>query len=191
MNPLGTAKRSPNKNTRYSTHVPVLEHCVKMSSIPFTHVIEHGMGLASTPMLHAIESVTKILSFENDVKWQQCNTCNESSNSRLRHIIASSDRFLSLLRDHIEPETTLGLVDGRPGDERIFVLQALQVLGVPYIVEHDAEAWPEDVIKSRCEISIANGYQVLQYVGLNPETLLYTKFDVDDVNDYVQLIPTP
>ncbi len=191
MNPLGTAKRSPHKNTRYSTHVPVLEHCVRMSSIPFTHVVEHGMGLASTPMLHAIESVTKILSFENDMKWQRCSTCIESPNPRLQHIIASSDEFLSLLRHFVVPATTLGLVDGRPGDERIFILQALQVLGVPYIVEHDAEAWPEDVIKSRCEISVDHGYQVLQYVRLNPETLLYTRFDIANDSDYVRLIPTP
>lgn len=188
-NARGVAQRSPMKTVRVGTHVPVLKMCIDASNEQIMHVVEHGMGLASTQYFHSLRGVTRLLSFENDPKWQRCIHCEQSTSderlSQIEHIIVpfaattddaaklGVDTFQTLVSKHIVPTNSLALVDG-PHVERIKVLCTLLGYGVPYIVEHDAESLPLDELDERLNLCRVHGYTALQYVALNPETMLYT-----------------
>lgn len=170
-NTRGNALRSTNKAVRVATHEPVLEMCIR--TLGPTYAIEHGMGISSTPLFHRIFGIKIILSFENDVRWQSCRCCPQQN---VTHEIipwtSSIDLDERIVRLKIDPNYTIAIVDG-PGLERPVVLNALQALHVPFIVEHDAETFQREEINTRMKTCQQNGYAAYQYVNQNPETALY------------------
>jgi hypothetical protein len=173
-NQRGHALRDPNKKIRVGTHINVLESCIKQSSQKIQHIFEHGMGLASTSFFHNIPEIKSITSLEDDLNWQTCNDCNNKNGSNVEHkiITFSTENLLnSILNKH---NWNLALVDG-PHLQRVQIIEFLQNLQVEYIVEHDAEALSKFELETRCKISENNKYNIQQYVGLNPETIVYSK----------------
>lgn len=185
-NTRGTARRSDDKHVRVATHIPALN--VACSVIAPTHVVEHGMGYGSTPHFHSIDTVTHILSFENDERWRECNCCIEGSATK-HVIIEYSDSNFSEQAKDFPIDKTIALIDGE-AKERPRALSISMQLGVPWIVEHDAECFTDDDLKVRLGFCKSLGYTAYQHVALNPESVVYVRGsdrpDALSEVDYVQ-----
>jgi hypothetical protein len=183
-NKKGVKERHELKDVRVATHVPVLEKSIRLMGGDI-HVVEHGMGKSSTPYFHSRSEVKTITSFEDDKNWMRCETCektNVKSNHQIHQFI-SKDNFYSVL-SKINQLRSIVLVDG-PQFQRIEALEVSQKLGFQFIIEHDAESLSKEDMTSRLDISKRFNYHTYQYVGLNPETLLYCKNVIEDA-DYVR-----
>lgn len=176
------ALRHPDKKVRVSTHKPVLEIVLSDQRTKIETVVEHGMGIASTPYFHSVENISTLISFEDDPNWMSCKTCLDG-NSKVKHEIISFTSVDTLYERISNPSQTLALIDG-PHKQRIMMINMLQAINVPYIVEHDSESLPVDELNERLNISSSNKYFVYQYVKLNPETMLYTKHQFNNPDLY-------
>ena len=176
------APRHPDKKVRVSTHKPVLEIALNDKRSKIHTVVEHGMGIASTPYFHSIPDVNMIISFEDDPNWMTCKNCLDGD-SKSDHQIISFHDVDSLIGRINKPDQTLALIDG-PHKQRIIMINTLQSIGVPYIVEHDSESLPVDELNERLKLCKSNSYFVYQYVKLNPETMLYTRYDFNHPDLY-------
>lgn len=170
-NVRGKARRHGDKTVRVATHVPALE--LGCSAVKPEFVIEHGMGLGSTPFFHRVSSVKRILSFENEARWATCDRCPASPG--LEHVIApfSPDGFAEKT-SVFDSSRTIALVDGEAA-KRPVALELSMKLGVPWIVEHDAECCQPEEVDARVKLCVQHGYSAFQYMLLNPESLVYVK----------------
>ena len=176
LNQRGNAVRSHSKNDRIGTHVPVLQFGLSLIE-PITSVIEHGMGKSSTPFFHSLKNVNTILSFEDDKNWQVCDTCcNDKSKRHLITNFTSVNACTLFITQNVDPSNALALIDG-PQAQRVTFIQILQELHVPLIIEHDVETLNKIDLQKRTDVSTHNSYTTLQYVKLNPESMLYTTLE--------------
>jgi len=178
-NRRGGAKRSKDRNTRYATHIAVLNECVSLlnaSEENPMHIIEHGMGLASTPFFHSLPRVEKITSFEREPEWSTCANCMSGSTTPPHQIIMlKDDTAIEQTRVGItRPSMTLVLVDGY-ASQRAGVVEAMMSAGCAYIVEHDAETFRGRDIEFRKNSARVHGYSAHQYMGHDPETAFFVK----------------
>jgi len=172
------AQRSPEKSIRVATHVPVLKMCFDYLNTP-TDVVEHGMGLASTNFFHNEKNVKKIVSFEDDVRWQFCQACENKSSHQMHKIVSYNENFKITIFDNIDIKNCISLVDG-PHLQRIKFINFLQEIGVPFIIEHDSESLPQDEFVDRVNMSKKYDYSIFEYYALNPETILYTNSSISN-----------
>lgn len=188
-NKRGRAQRSTDRNTRYSTHVPVLKSCIEKlaeTSPDGVQAIEHGMGLSSTSFFHEHPMVVSITSLEREPEWASCVTCCSGTTKPHSILVTSDDRVIEqatqqIVDGIIKPRTTIGLVDGF-ASQRLEVLRAWMAAGVAIIVEHDAETFTDIDIAVRRRLARAHGYRALQFAKCDPETALY-------VNDKMPQVP--
>lgn len=135
------------------------------------------MGISSTPFFHDQVQIRHLLSFEDDPQWMKCDKCITSPPKSTDHYItpfeSDPDKLRDLVTGFLNPHTTIALVDG-PHLQRIKMLQALQTLRVPYIIEHDSESLPPDELLLREEIARSSGYNLVHYTVQNPESILYS-----------------
>jgi hypothetical protein len=169
-NTRSSSPRSPQREVRIVTHVPVLQ--LACDAVKPTHVIEHGMGIGSTPFFHGQPTVQRIFSFENDPVWRACSGC---TNFAAAHRIEaySDERLVQWLAD-VPADKCVVLVDGE-ALERPRVLKAAMAAGVAWIVEHDAECFDGAGLRLRRELSAEHGYVAVQYVAVHPETAAYVR----------------
>jgi hypothetical protein len=177
-NKRGTAIRSNDRNTRYATHIPVLRECISSlnasESNPI-YAVEHGMGLGSTPFFHSLPNIKKITSFERELEWMRCDNCISGSQTPHEMALLKDDNAVSQTQCGItNPKMTIALVDGY-ASQRGKVLEAWMKLDVKFIIEHDAEVLTHDQVQIRRRYAKENGYLAVQYMGHDPESVLYAK----------------
>lgn len=168
---LGNAVRDSDKAVRVASHIPVLQLCCETFSI--LDVTEDGMGNSSTPFFHSC-GAQRLLSFETREEWAQCPAC-EAQN--IEHHIGIGD----FCKEDVQKwgysnQHSLLFVDGLHAD-RIKTLEAGVELHFALIVEHDVESLNQ-VEKAEREWILSAKYDVYQYVGRDPETLLAVRKDL-------------
>lgn len=188
-NRKGLGFRSPNKKIRISTHIEVLKSCFSVGQID--HVIEHGMGFGSTPFFHE-SKVKTLLSFENVPIWQKCEACDQEQQV-INHkiVIFDQETYVKHIEESVQnSKYTLAFIDSHP-IERNFILKKCLDLGVPWIVEHDAETFTREQLFVRRRFLQAHDYVGFQFIKLEPETSIYVKevpdFIKNDLEGYIKL----
>lgn len=175
-NKRGKASRSGDRNTRYATHIPVLEACIgalSASALNPIYVIEHGMGLGSTPFFHSVNNVANITSFEREPGWLFCNDCLSGSTQPHSITLLHDQTVIDQAKSCVQvPERTIGLVDGCV-KQRLPMLETWMSMSMAFIVEHDADAFRRDDIQARQTAAATFGYAAYQYVGHDPETAFF------------------
>lgn len=83
---------------------------------------------------------------------------------------------MAALVKSVVPETTMVLVDGE-GPERFEALEYSLRGKLRWVVEHDAETFSVIELASRKKLCDETGYIAHQYVGENPESVLYVASD--------------
>ena len=175
-NVRGKQPRDTDRNTRYGTHLPVLQACVTaLGATPENPIelVELGMGLSSTPFFHAQANVSLITSFEREQPWLRCADCAAGSTQPHKMLLATDTDVVSMVRQ-FRSQRAVALVDGFTA-HRPIALEAWMRAGVSFIVEHDAETFNSFDIKHRRALAEAFGYSAWQYIELNPETALFVK----------------
>lgn len=175
-NKRGSAIRSVNKLERIGSHVPVLDACIMTLLSTLTepvHLREHGMGGASTRFFHSVSHVASFVSFEHDPRWLSCCTCGRSNDHVIVDISSVTD-FETFDWNVGLSERTLCLVDGAV-IHRILALRSWAAAGAGYIIEHDAETFSEQEVNVRRIVATEHCYDVFQYVGACPESIVMVK----------------
>jgi len=171
-NQKGNAARDKSKVVRCGTHLYVLEQVFNSFGKLITSAIEHGCGHNST---NFFANRCQLTSIEDVDGWK----------------INVGQKIIGF-EQYLQNPTTCDcfLIDGRTETER---LQLLDVVFknklAKFIVLHDAESYA--MIKEITEKSRLSGFDYHQYVGLNPETLLFIDKTIDyssfDFTDYVSM----
>lgn len=189
-NTRGQMPRDKDKRIRVATHEPVVKLC--LDALHPLYIVEHGMGISSTPLFHCVDSVKTILSYEDDVNWQACNSCTHGASKQHTIVSWSGDADLERRVREFDTSRTLGFVDG-VAIQRYNVIDVLQRLNVPFIIDHDAETYETYQLMERYNLCRLNGYVAFQYIGKNPETALYISSNgapaIDLTDDFVRLFP--
>lgn len=166
---LGKAPRHKEKRVRVATHEPVIKFICEQLKI--SYVIEDGMGISSTPLFHKLK-IKNLISFETRQEWTHCENCENNDDTKHQIFLGNFDTN-KFKKEEINFDKTLVFIDGYSSETRLEVFEIIVKFQPIVIIEHDAEALDIEEINTRRKL--AENYTAFQYIGQNPETLLFVK----------------